>query len=474
VIIHLVALFYSVGHLQSDEHFQILEFLGFKLGLTPEEDLAWEYPATMRPWIQPFIYYWVVIPLKAAGLNSPFFWTLVFRLISVAIGVISSLYLIAAINQSQFKHRWQQNWHCYLVLFLWFTPFIHARLSSEGVGSSVFVLGFALLLLKRNYILVGIVFGVAFLLRYHIGLMIASLYLWLIFVQKERVSKVGLLVVGTLVAVGFGVIVDYWGYGQWVFTPWEYVYQNLIQDKASSFGVSPWWAYFKDVVLIAIPPYSVIIIFSFLYLWVKKPLSLFSWLTLPFFLVHCLIAHKEWRFLFPLVPFIPFAVISTIGSMKKGVQIKLLALKKSQWGSLFWKLFLMGNFALLVALSFKAVHPSYNFFVHANTSDRRIENLYYWHYGGPYKLAGLNQNFYRYPTEIEQFKITNADDLEGVSGHVFVDSTWKVNEVLKIERCGLEYTEQPAWLTLQLKTFLEDHESWTLENISNWTLFYCE
>jgi phosphatidylinositol glycan class B len=40
--------------------------------------------------------------------------------------------------------------------------------------------------------------------------------------------------------------------------------------------------------------------------WVKKPGSPLTWVTLPFFLTHCVLAHKELRFLFPLVLSAPF------------------------------------------------------------------------------------------------------------------------------------------------------------------------
>ena len=45
----------SSGFHQIDEHFQILEFAAFKLGLTNQGELPWEYSAQMRPALQPAI-----------------------------------------------------------------------------------------------------------------------------------------------------------------------------------------------------------------------------------------------------------------------------------------------------------------------------------------------------------------------------------------------------------------------------------
>ena len=40
-----VAAYNSYGFFQFDEHYQVVEFTGYKLGKTPESELAWEYRA---------------------------------------------------------------------------------------------------------------------------------------------------------------------------------------------------------------------------------------------------------------------------------------------------------------------------------------------------------------------------------------------------------------------------------------------
>lgn len=54
VVLFITALF-SVGAYHADEHYQILEFAGLKLGLTSAENLPWEFHYQMRQTLQPFM-----------------------------------------------------------------------------------------------------------------------------------------------------------------------------------------------------------------------------------------------------------------------------------------------------------------------------------------------------------------------------------------------------------------------------------
>ena len=51
----LVTAWFSETFYFPDEHYQILEFMAFKLGITPAAELPWEFSARIRPWFQPLI-----------------------------------------------------------------------------------------------------------------------------------------------------------------------------------------------------------------------------------------------------------------------------------------------------------------------------------------------------------------------------------------------------------------------------------
>ena len=54
-VLHLTAVYFNVGFMSPDEHYQISEFADYKLGVTPKEDLHWEFHGQVRPAIQPAI-----------------------------------------------------------------------------------------------------------------------------------------------------------------------------------------------------------------------------------------------------------------------------------------------------------------------------------------------------------------------------------------------------------------------------------
>src|SRR5690349_17655776 len=55
VLVALVAAWFNDGYLNADEHYQIIEFAQYKLGLQSSAALAWEFPAHMRPALQPWL-----------------------------------------------------------------------------------------------------------------------------------------------------------------------------------------------------------------------------------------------------------------------------------------------------------------------------------------------------------------------------------------------------------------------------------
>src|SRR6478736_3907350 len=65
-----------------DEHYQVLEFMGYKLGITPAAELPWEFAARIRPWFQPLAYFLIARPLMALGLTDMFSIVFVLRLLT--------------------------------------------------------------------------------------------------------------------------------------------------------------------------------------------------------------------------------------------------------------------------------------------------------------------------------------------------------------------------------------------------------
>ena len=69
-VVTLVTAWFSETFYFPDEHYQILEFMAFKLGITPAAELPWEFSARIRPWFQPLVYFLIAKPAMLAGVKD--------------------------------------------------------------------------------------------------------------------------------------------------------------------------------------------------------------------------------------------------------------------------------------------------------------------------------------------------------------------------------------------------------------------
>src|SRR5258706_7200698 len=68
----LVTAWFSETFYFPDEHYQVLEFMAFKLGITQSAQLPWEFTARIRPWFQPLAYFLIAKPFTLAGMKDMF------------------------------------------------------------------------------------------------------------------------------------------------------------------------------------------------------------------------------------------------------------------------------------------------------------------------------------------------------------------------------------------------------------------
>ena len=76
----LVTAWFSVLFYFPDEHYQVLEFMSYRLGITPASGLPWEFSARIRPWFQPLLYFLIAKPLLLLGVRDMFTIVFVLRL----------------------------------------------------------------------------------------------------------------------------------------------------------------------------------------------------------------------------------------------------------------------------------------------------------------------------------------------------------------------------------------------------------
>jgi phosphatidylinositol glycan class B len=487
-ILHLIAAVRSSGFYHVDEHFQIIEFMNYKLGRSPAIDLPLEYGQLMRPWLMSAIFAGFTWVWRALGVTSPFDWALGYRLCCAGLGFLStaglmlSCYLWFPIKTDQ---RFQ--WRTLAVLaltFIWYLPALHARHSSENVSGSVFFIAISLIVLclpsrrsdshptqstSTSYpdllaLLVGLLFGLAFEFRYQTGFMILGAIFWLVLMARIPFRFLLILVAGIVAPVILGTLADYWGYGQWTFAPWNYVKYNLVQNHVSDSDVTPWWDYFRRALTESWPPLGLLLLVSFPIAWLRNPKHLLTWSLFPLFFIHEIIGHKELRFLFPLIHAGPVLLIMSVQDMKsvfrsrvcKGVTVGIVGLNA-------------------VALVFTTVLPAWS-------PIRFYEKLYFFKpYGfqlytadkSLFDFGGAKMNFYK-PTHLPLIQLHEISEIIPILKNQH-RPVWIFTPRLNLSEeikpyCRIEFSTLPAW-----PAWIERlNPLGVVGRVTNWTLHRCE
>ncbi len=331
---HLVASWYSFGFHHLDEHYQIWEWANYITGISPTEvHLPWEWGAQIRPWFQALFH---AAGMKAAlgmGIFEPFSFAFATRVLYAVANWVS---LICFWNVWKKRENLSPYWS-FFIATLWFFPYIHVRTSSENLAGIFLTFAFTCFLNPENetkeredrtYYRTGLLFGFAFLARYQIALGLAGLAAFLLYRDRKILKKHLLMGLGFILPVIFGIVLDRIGYGNWVITAYRYFTVNLVQGVAATFNPYPWYQYFIWILelnpLVSVP----LFVGTILYTLRKKfdALGAFIW---TFFLIHCLIANKEYRFLFPILNLVPFMAISGIALFRP--RFLEIARKKVFW-----------------------------------------------------------------------------------------------------------------------------------------------
>ncbi len=312
ILFHFLAVIYSVGFFNFDEHFQVVEFANLKLGQINGSDLPWEFQERARSFFQPAVYYSII---KILQLKNPFVASFLFRLVNATFAFLTAGYFFIA-TKKWFKTDQDQKLSFVILFLLWFLPFSHVRTSSENFGISFFIWALGLFILKIEdspkakwaCLFTGLLLGLSFESRFQMAFMILGFGCWAIYYRKVNVPQSLIIAVGLLIAKALGFLIDSWGYGQWTFTLWDYFRVNFIDGALVNGGVDPWWDYFRSTALILPPLSSVLLVLTLVGFWIKKD-HLITWVSLPFLIFHILVGHKEIRYLIPIFTIAPLVSI---------------------------------------------------------------------------------------------------------------------------------------------------------------------
>jgi phosphatidylinositol glycan class B len=480
IVVHLITALFSVGYYHVDEHFQVLEFTSLKLGLTEEENLPWEYQALLRPSLQPAIAFILIKAVNIVNLDNPFFHAALLRFIS-AILSLSCVYLLICSLYREIRSDFLIKWFIFLSLFIWFLPYLHVRFSSENWSGIFFWIGFAMIHMKSEggknsenshlrSILKGMVLGIAFVLRFQIGLLIGGYFLWLLFIKKEKWSTVFLLSSGVVLFILVGILIDYWYYGEWTLTAWNYFKVNLLEGKTSEFGLEPWWFYIEEIVVKGVPPFSVVIVLSALLVWIKYPKHAITWITIPYIAIHSLIGHKELRFLFSLIYIVPFLFVLFLQFIQEDQKLS----KVKNWLNVLKKpillLFLIINSILVFVLCIKPADMHIYLYQHVyNTYDpEKTEIISIGR--GPYSRA-VPVNFYKK----KEFRIKTFTNEKEIIDYISITDKKLLYATKKPELFPdlKDFNCPPVYQNLPPGVKYYNINNW-VERTPFWTLYECK
>lgn len=289
----------SIHH--PDELYQYLEQAHrttFGYGIIP-----WEYREGTRSWLLPGSLAGLMWLSDILGFSSPDAYLLLIA------AVLAALSLSVVITGFLWAYRTQGIVAAFITATLcstWFELVYFAPKSlTEVVAAHLLVIAVYLVWPGRpvtnwrRFFIAGLVFGLVVSLRVHLApaLLVAAVYACRFDSRKKWVP----LVAGGVLMMLLAGLLDAW--------TWDYPFQsllaniwvNIVEKKSHFYGVESWSFYIRkwlDIWGLAVVP------MAFLSLLAMRRNVLLGLVPAVIVLTHMLFAHKEYRFVFPAVPFV--------------------------------------------------------------------------------------------------------------------------------------------------------------------------
>lgn len=354
LVFFILAACTSTIYFHADEHYQIVEFASYKLGITQLHQLPWEFEAHIRSAFQPMLCFGLFKIFNVLHINDHFNHLLLLKLLTGLFSLFAiGIFCLANLPFIGEKYRP----YYIMASFLFWYPYMFAvHFSSEAWSANFMLVAISVLLLfnKQNtnskkmwlFAGIGILLGTAFLCRYQTAIMTVGLFVWLWLVKKENVTALFSLLCGGVLILIFGVLIDHWLYGEWVCTIWSY-FDSAFIHKHSDFGSSPFYTYLIGLFVTLSPPIGFAAICALILLFFKQPKSIYTFVLLPFIALHFFIAHKEFRFLFPIMGFLPVVIFLAVDQfINQPPKLKLYTIKFG------WRTIVLFNFLYLIVFVF--------------------------------------------------------------------------------------------------------------------------
>ncbi len=436
-IIYTITAYNSNGFYHADEHYQIIEFSGIKTGTHSMNDLTWEFKEAIRPTLQPTLCYLLFSTLNKVGTTDPYTKTFILRLIS---GLISLIIIRFFVEQTKNKIEEKYVKIYYLLSYLlWFIPFLSVRFSSETWSGLMLILSLAFYFKQQKEstkpIFIGIALGLSFLFRFQSVFFILPILIWLLTIEKKSILYLLKISFSIFLIFFIGILNDIWFYDRFVFTSYNYFYQNIILDVASSFGKESWDYYFLQLKKLPSIYIGIPLILAISFLLIKTPKNIFIWCIISYVFFHSLIPHKEERFLFPLAFLFPIILISAYQEITNYFNNRKTIILILNY--LLGIVFISINGLGLIVMSQKSGglgRMEITKFIHEKYSDKPI-HLITCNYSNPYNPWGLPMKFY---TDKNIIRTSQLNSISNINDSIL---SGEVKNLIVIRKIDLNNSE---------------------------------
>jgi len=295
-----------------DEYWQSLEVAYAQV--FSKGTLTWEWTVGLRASFHAQMFSVLFMTLQVLGLDDAMtIWVLprVFQ------GIICFLIDVGTyfVTLEYYRNRRVALIALELMVYSWFHAYIGCRTLINSFEAMIAVWTmYAYLRLKHSS---GFFTPFIFLVGLGTAARITSIVLWLpllphaVFASSQRF--VITLVIAAL-CVSLLLVTDYIFYGYWVFTPWEFIKFNFLQGHSALFGTHPFHWYFTQAMWVVLGVSYPLILY---YPAVRSTPCLLWLLTMYFVFAFSFIQHKEFRFVYPVMP---FAMSVSAFTLKNGMQ----------------------------------------------------------------------------------------------------------------------------------------------------------
>ncbi len=335
LVVQVIVCITAIGIYHPDQYFQIIEFSSWQLHRPSAAGHVWEFAAHLRPTLQIYLFSAYYALCSGVGIVDPYGQLELLRLLfGLALFVFFNGLAVWYFRQGDKRVLYGV---LLLLNFTWILPYTRTLYSSEML-SSVLFFGAVFLYEKGSRkpgglpsqrapssspmekgsadrpalwvpLAAGFLMSLAFYTRFQMGFAIVGFLIWMVWPGKalRRLAPLG---AGFLAGVLLNTGLDCGFYHQWVCTPYTYFHVNIIEGKAASMGTSSFLVYVAVLIAVALtPPLSIFLLFAGFRTALLKKLDRPIVLSIVFFIVgHCLVAHKEERFLFPILNVLPIII----------------------------------------------------------------------------------------------------------------------------------------------------------------------